>query len=72
MKLTDFMVGDTACVKNINCDEALRNHLMELGLVSNTLIKIINKTNYLIIISFRNTTFTITKDIGDKIDCFNR
>lgn len=72
MKLTDFMVGDTACVKSINCDEALRIHLMELGLVSNTLIKIINKTNYLIIISFRNTTFTITKDIGDKIDCFNR
>ena len=72
MKLTDLNVGDIACIKKINCDNNLRIHLMELGLVSNTLIKIINKSNYLITISFRNTTFTITKDIGDNIDCFNR
>ena len=72
MKLTDLNVGDIAWIKSINCDNNLRIHLMELGLVSNTLIKIINKSNYLITISFRNTTFTITKDIGDNIDCFNR
>ena len=72
MKLTDLEVGDIACIKSINCENNLLIHLMELGLVSNTLIKVINKSNYLITISFRNTTFTLTKDIGDNIDCFNR
>ena len=72
MKLTDLCIGDIACIKSIKCEYGLRIHLMELGLVRNTLIKIINKTNYLITISFRNTTFTLTKNIGDKIDCFNR
>ena len=72
MKLTDLEVGDIACIKSINCENNLLIHLMELGLVSNTLIKVINKSNYLITISFRNTNFTLTKDIGDNIDCFNR
>lgn len=72
MKLTELRVGDKAYIKSINCENNLRIHLMELGLVSNTLIKVINKSNYLITISFRNTNFTLTKDIGDNIDCFNR
>ena len=72
MKITDLLVGDKAYIKSINCEDSLHIHLMELGLASNTLIKIINKSNYLITISFRNTNFTLTKDIGDKIDCFNR
>ena len=72
MKLTDLSVGDIAYIKSINCENSLRIHLMELGLVSNTLIKVINKSNYLITISFRNTNLTLTKDIGDNIDCFNR
>ena len=45
---------------------------MELGLVRDTVIKIINKSSYLIAISFRNITLSLTKDIGDNIDCFNR
>ena len=72
MKLTDLEVGDKAYIKSINCEDSLHVHLMELGLVRDTVIKIINKSNYLITISFRNTNFTLTKDISDKIDCFNR
>ena len=72
MKLTDLSVGDKAYIKSINSENNLCIHLMELGLVSNTLIKVINKSNYLITISFRNTNLTLTKDIGDNIDCFNR
>ena len=72
MKLTDLSIGDKAYIKSINCENSLRIHLMELGLVRNTLIKIINKSNYLITISFRNTNLSLTKNIGDNIDCFNR
>lgn len=72
MKLTDLEVGDKACIKSINCENNLLIHLMELGLVRDTVIKIINKSSYLITISFRNITLSLTNDIGDNIDCFNR
>ncbi len=72
MKLTDLSVGDIAYIKSINCENSLHIHLMELGLVRDTVIKIINKSSYLITISFRNITLSLTKDIGDNIDCFNR
>ncbi len=72
MKLTDLEVGDKAYIKSINCEDSLHIHLMELGLVRDTVIKVINKSSYLITISFRNITLSLTKDIGDNIDCFNR
>ena len=69
MKLTDLEVGDIACIKSINCENNLLIHLMELGLVRDTVIKIIRKTDYLITIRYRNIDMVLTCDIGDKIDC---
>ena len=69
MKLTELEVGDIACIKSINCENNLLIHLMELGLVKNTLIKVLRKSSYLIIIRYRNIDISLTYDIGDLIDC---
>lgn len=69
MKLTDLGIGMSAWIKDIKCNYDLCIHLMELGLVKNTLIKIIRKSSYLIIIRYRNIDISLTYDIGDLIDC---
>lgn len=68
MKLTDLKTGDIACIKSIYCNNSLRIHLMEMGLINNTKIKVLRIISDLITISFRNTTLTITKDIGAAIE----
>ena len=69
MKITDLDIGVCALIKYIKASKELRIHLMELGLVKGTLIKILKKSNYLIIIRYRNVDIVLTKDIGDLIDC---
>ena len=41
MKLSSLNVGDSACIKNIQGNNDLTIHLMEMGLVKNTKIKVI-------------------------------
>lgn len=69
MKITDLKIKDKAWIKEIRCNKNLCIHLMELGLVKDTLIKVIRKTKYLITIRYRNIDIVLTSDIGDKIDC---
>ena len=69
MRITDLSVGASAWINKIDCNKELCIHLMELGLVSGTLIKIIRKTDYLITIRYRNIDMVLTCDIGDIIDC---
>ena len=69
MKITDLNIGTSAWIRKVNGNRDLCIHLMELGIVSGTLIKIIRKTDYLITIRYRNIDMVLTCDIGDKIDC---
>ena len=73
MKLSCLNVGDSACIKGINGDNDLSIHLMEMGLVRNTRIKVIKTINNkeLIVIKYRGEVMSITNDIASIIEVYD-
>lgn len=70
MKLSELKKNNLARIKAINIkDKALKIHLMEMGLVNNTEVKIIrySKHKKIITIFFRNYELSLSKDILDDI-----
>ena len=69
MKLTNLKKGDLAYILDIFLDENLKIHLMEMGLVRNTKIKLVRmtKNKQMITIFFRNYELSLDTSITDKI-----
>lgn len=70
MKLSEIPKNNLARIKAIDIkDKALKIHLMEMGLVNNTEVKVIrySKNKKIITISFRNYELSLSKDILDNI-----
>lgn len=70
MKLTDLKINNLARINKINIsDLELRLHLLELGLVKNTKIKIIDIiNNELYIIKYRDVKITLTYSLAQNIE----
>lgn len=73
MKLSSLNVGDSACIKSISGDNDLSIHLMEMGLVKNTKIKVVKTINNkeLIVIKYRGEVMSITLDIAHIIEVYD-
>ena len=73
MKLSSLNVGDSACIKNIQGNNDLTIHLMEMGLVKNTKIKVIKIINNkeLIVIKYLGEVMSITLDIAHMIEVYD-
>ena len=69
MKLTELKKGDLASVVDIYLEKNLKIHLMEMGLVKDTKVKIvrITKNKQMITIFFRNYEISLDKTIADNI-----
>ena len=70
MKLSELKKNNLARIKAIDIkDKALKIHLMEMGLVNNTQVKVIrhSKNKEIITIYFRNYELSLSKDILDNI-----
>lgn len=69
MKLTNLQKGDLAFVVDMNLDQNIKIHLMEMGLLKNTEVKMIrmSKHKQMITIFFRNYELSLDKKITDKI-----
>ena len=72
MKLSSLNVGDSAYIKNIQGNNDLTIHLMEMGLVKNTKIKVIKIINNkeLTVIKYRGEVMSITLDIAHMIEVY--
>lgn len=73
MKLVNLNEGESACIKIIYGDSDLSIHLMEMGLVRNTKIKVIKTINNkeLIVIKYRGEVMSITNDIAQIIEVYD-
>ena len=73
MKLVNLNEGESACIKIIYGDSDLSIHLMEMGLVKNTKIKVIKTINNkeLIVIKYRGEVMSITNDIAQIIEVYD-
>ena len=70
MKLSELKKNNLARIKAIDIkDKALKIHLMEMGLVNNTQVKVIrySKNKEIITIYFRNYELSLSIDILDNI-----
>lgn len=70
MKLSELRKNNLARINAIDIkDRALKIHLMEMGLVNNTQVKVIrySKNKEIITIYFRNYELSLSKDILDNI-----
>lgn len=72
MRLTELKKGDLAYIQDIFLKEDLKIHLMEMGLVRNTKIKVVRmtKNKQMITIFFRNYELSLDFSIMDKIGVF--
>lgn len=70
MKLTELKKGDLAFIEDIFLKEDLKLHLMEMGLVRNTKVKVVRmtKNKQMITIFFRNYELSLDFSIMDKIE----
>ncbi len=73
MKLVNLNVGDSACIKKIGGNNDLAIHLMEMGLVRYTKIKVIKNINNkeLIVIKYRGEVMSITNHIASIIEVYD-
>lgn len=69
MRLSECIKGQTLIIKNNNIqDLKLKKYTMDIGLINNTLLKIIKSSNP-IILKCRNCNLCISKDIAYDIIC---
>lgn len=71
MRLDYLNVGDLGYIKRINIkDNELRSHLLEIGLVNNTKVKVLFKDKLITIISYRNINLLLSNTITRNIEVY--
>lgn len=72
MTLMDLKIDDFTYIKCINIkDNSLKIHLLEIGLVYNTKIRLLYKDSNIVVINYRNTNIILSKDISINIEVYD-
>ena len=72
MTLMDLKIDDFTYIKCINIkDNSLKLHLLEIGLVYNTKIRLLYKDSNIVVINYRNTNILLSKDIAINIEVYD-
>ena len=72
MKLMNLKIDDYSYIKYINIkDNSLKIHLLEIGLVYNTKIRLLYKDSNIVVINYRNTNILLSKDIAINIEVYD-
>lgn len=73
MTLDSLNIGDTAIIKNINCDSALKNRFYSFGLIKGVkvLIEEVTLTKSTIEVKINNTKIAIRLSEAAKIEIEN-
>ena len=72
MKLVNLKINDLGYIKCINIkDNSLKLHLLEIGLVYNTKIRLLYKDSNIVVINYRNTNILLSKDIAINIEVYD-
>lgn len=72
MKLVNLKINDLGYIKCINIkDNSLKLHLLEIGLVYNTKIRLLYKDSSIVIINYRNINILLSNDIAFNIEVYD-
>ena len=72
MKLVNLKINDLGYIKCINIkDNSLKLHLLEIGLVYNTKIRLLYKDSNIVIINYRNINILLSNDIAFNIEVYD-
>ena len=72
MTLMDLKIDDFTYIKCINIkDNSLKIHLLEIGLVYNTKIRLLYKDSNIVVINYRNTNIILSNDIAINIEVYD-
>lgn len=72
MTLMNLKIDDFTYIKCINIkDNSLKLHLLEIGLVYNTKIRLLYKDSNIVVINYRNTNILLSKDIAINIEVYD-
>ena len=72
MTLMNLKIDDFTYIKCINIkDNSLKLHLLEIGLVYNTKIRLLYKDSNIVVINYRNTNIILSKDISINIEVYD-
>lgn len=72
MKLMNLKIDDLGYIKYINIkDNSLKLHLLEIGLVYNTKVRLLYKDSNIAIINYRNINILLSNDIAFNIEVYD-
>ena len=72
MKLVNLKINDLGYIKCINIkDNSLKLHLLEIGLVYNTKVRLLYKDSNIAIINYRNINILLSNDIAFNIEVYD-
>ena len=72
MKLMNLKIDGLGYIKYINIkDNSLKLHLLEIGLVYNTKIRLLYKDSSIVIINYRNINILLSNDIAFNIEVYD-
>lgn len=72
MKLTNLKINGLGYIKYINIkDNSLKLHLLEIGLVYNTKVRLLYKDSNIAIINYRNINILLSNDIAFNIEVYD-
>ena len=72
MTLMDLKIDDLGYIKYINIkDNSLKLHLLEIGLVYNTKVRLLYKDSNIAIINYRNINILLSNDIAFNIEVYD-
>ncbi len=72
MKLMNLKIDGLGYIKYINIkDNSLKLHLLEIGLVYNTKVRLLYKDSNIVIINYRNINILLSNDIANNIEVYD-
>lgn len=72
MKLMNLKIDGLGYIKYINIkDNSLKLHLLEIGLVYNTKVRLLYKDSNIVIINYRNINILLSNDIAFNIEVYD-
>lgn len=72
MKLMNLKIDDLGYIKYVNIkDNSLKLHLLEIGLVYNTKVRLLYKDSNIVIINYRNINILLSNDIANNIEVYD-